>query len=415
MRHLKILLLGLMIAGLVFGPGCGGSGSSGSGTGTLSLYLTDAAADHFKAIYITIGEVWVHKADSGDADENTQGEEAGQNGRTEDGWREGEDGWIHVASPGKTYNLLELVNGVMAELGTTELEAGHYTQVRLMLGQDPEEGSHPFANYVVGPDGTAVELTVPSGYQTGIKLVHGFEVTAGSTAELVLDFDAARSVVVTGSGKYLLKPTIQVAETFNYAVVKGVVTDASGAPIPGAAVSAQKIGPESDPRVFTATRTGDENGQAGAYQMYLPAGTYDIVAYKGDVFDDQGDPAAYGPSCRIVEASQPDAVYGENNFTLALSKTGDIEVEVRLPETAEQALQTVTLSVRISALCPGNGDPVEIASKTVAESGTYRFSVPAAPQGTAYTVVASGGGVAKKRAVTVNPGLSGPVIEFDFT
>ncbi len=55
----------------------------------------------------------------------------------------------------KTYNLLELVNGVLEELGMTELPAGHYTQMRLFIGDDPDDGvnifgdPHEFANYVI--------------------------------------------------------------------------------------------------------------------------------------------------------------------------------------------------------------------------------------------------------------------------
>jgi len=63
---------------------CGGGGSSssgtGSGAGTLSLSLSDATTDEYRAVYVTIEEVQVHK----DEDSN----------------------WQVAASPNKTYNLL---------------------------------------------------------------------------------------------------------------------------------------------------------------------------------------------------------------------------------------------------------------------------------------------------------------------
>jgi len=143
--------------------GCGGGGGGGSsssvtgGTGTLSLSLTDASTYDYQAVYVTIERVDVHKG----------GEEIGT------------ESWETVATPGKTYNLLELVNGALETLGVSELDAGLYTQMRLIIGSvsDGEPNilgeDHPFANYVIlrNPPNEIHQLFVPSGMQTGIKLV----------------------------------------------------------------------------------------------------------------------------------------------------------------------------------------------------------------------------------------------------
>jgi hypothetical protein len=55
-----------------------------------------------------------------------------------DGEADGDGEWTTVATPKATYNLLELVNGVMEQLGLTNLPAGVYTQVRLYLGSTPD-------------------------------------------------------------------------------------------------------------------------------------------------------------------------------------------------------------------------------------------------------------------------------------
>ena len=49
------------------------------------------------------------------------------------GGSEDDQNWEPVASPDKTYNLLDLTNGVREELGIADLEAGDYTQMRLLL------------------------------------------------------------------------------------------------------------------------------------------------------------------------------------------------------------------------------------------------------------------------------------------
>jgi len=49
--------------------------------------------------------------------------------------------------------------------------------------------------------------------ESGIKLIHEFDVAADQRVDLVLDFDACKSVVALGDGGYLLKPVIKVIPT----------------------------------------------------------------------------------------------------------------------------------------------------------------------------------------------------------
>lgn len=46
--------------------------------------------------------------------------------------------------------------------------------------------------------------------QSGIKLIHQFTVGSGQRVDLLLDFDACKSIVQTGNGTYKLKPVIKV-------------------------------------------------------------------------------------------------------------------------------------------------------------------------------------------------------------
>ena len=92
------------------------------------------------------------------------------------------DGWVTINDSLRTFNLLTLTNGASVLLGSATLNPGHYTQIRLLLG----EGSNVVVN------GTAYPLVVPSGLQTGIKLIHEFTLEPSYTYELMLDFDASK-------------------------------------------------------------------------------------------------------------------------------------------------------------------------------------------------------------------------------
>ena len=70
----------------------------------------------------------------------------------------------------------------------------------------------PFANSVVlsAQPNNEIALKTPSGIQSGIKLIHQFTVGSGQRVDLLLDFDACKSIVQTGNGTYKLKPVIKV-------------------------------------------------------------------------------------------------------------------------------------------------------------------------------------------------------------
>ena len=87
------------------------------------------------------------------------------------------------------------------------LAAGHYTQVRLVLDANSTLG---LSNSVVPTGGAETALVTPSAVQSGIKLVNEFDVAAGQRVDLVLDFDACKSIVQRGNGTYSLKPVIKV-------------------------------------------------------------------------------------------------------------------------------------------------------------------------------------------------------------
>ena len=382
MKVLKLWVWILLFLPILIFTGCGGSSSSG-GTGTLSLGLIDVSTDEYQAVYVTIDEVQVHLGNAG-------GKGDGNN-------------WITVGSPQQTYNLLELVNGVMAELGATEIDSGKYTQMRLILGLDPDDylnclgNSHPFPNYVVDKDDDDIhELKVPSGYQTGIKLVRKFEIIEGLTVELVLDFDASASVVkASKSGQYLLKPTIKVIDTVKNAIVRGIVTDDQDLGLEGATVSAQIYDPNPEDKVeiYTSTLTDE----TGSYMMYLEPGRYNIVAYA---------PGRY-PLCKMITAKF-DTEYTQD-FMPESAETGNVEGTVVI--TGGDEFANAALSFRLTGQCDDGPQEIEVDTVYVSHGvdidsnivpGEYDVALPVG----VYKLVTSSEGKATMvdDAVSVNSG-----------
>lgn len=195
-------LMGLLAIGLF--AGCGGGGDAGGGAGggggsaqagVLGVSLTDAPACGFDEVNVTVSRVRVHQSDS--ANENAAG-------------------WTDITlNPPRRINLLNLndatqPNLALESLGETPLPAGHYTQLRLVLVAN--NGNNPPVNSVVlsGPPQTEIPLDTPSAIQSGVKLLYPFDVDAGQRVDLLLDFDACKSIVRRGNGTYGLKPVIKV-------------------------------------------------------------------------------------------------------------------------------------------------------------------------------------------------------------
>ncbi len=196
MKMTKWLMGGLTVmAAVFFLTSCSDDGDNAQPSSSrLEVYLTDAPST-YKEVWIDIQAVKV-KAEAVDS--------------------AGEDGWTEVPMmhPG-LYNLLELRNGKDTVLGAVDLPAGKVSQIRLVLGED---------NSVVLEDGTEVPLKTPSAQQSGLKLNIHAELEAGIPYQLVLDFDAAKSIVKAGnSGNYILKPVIRTFAKATGGAIEGVV------------------------------------------------------------------------------------------------------------------------------------------------------------------------------------------------
>ena len=169
MKSIKIVLLLLAAMPLVM-ISC--KKKSATDNATVRFKLTDAPGD-FDALNLDIQSVQVQTS-------------AGS--------------WTTIQSNVGTVNVLQYVNGQSTLIAQADIPEGQLNQVRLVLG----------SNNSVVANGQTYPITIPSGMESGLKLNVHQDIQAGQTYEWTIDFDAAQSVVTTGSGSFHLQPVIRL-------------------------------------------------------------------------------------------------------------------------------------------------------------------------------------------------------------
>src|SRR6478609_291988 len=179
------------------------------------------------------------------------------------------------------YDILKLTNGLDTLVGKMELPAGRVSQVRIILGP----------NISLKSDGLTIALSTPSAQQSGLKLQVNADLQEGITYKLLLDFDAARSIVKAGaSGKYNLKPVIRTIVEAQTGAIKGVVTPIEASPAVYAIIGTDIVG-----TAFADQTTGGfviKGLNEGSYKVmfepktgYKRDSTENVAVTKGTVTD----------------------------------------------------------------------------------------------------------------------------------
>ncbi|MDR8103259.1 DUF4382 domain-containing protein [Burkholderia cenocepacia] len=312
--------------------GCGG-GDDGGGTqtGTLHVAMTDAPSCGFDHVYVTVSQVRVN---------------ANANAADNDG------GWstVSLATPQKI-DLLSLTNGVLADLGQTALPAGQYQQVRLVLAQNQ---GNTLANSVVPSGGTEQALATPSATQSGYKIIQPFTVQPNTLVDLVLDFNACKSIVQRGNGSYALKPVVTAIPT----VVSGAISGYVAAAEAGATVYAEQGG-----KVVRGT-VADSSGKFVLSPLIQSStqGNYDVVIVQNNFASGivRSVPVVVNTTTAVSASNAPITLPASTMSTVGGMVTASANAFVR-------ALQTI------------DANAYEITSINAnMDTGAYSLSVPAA-------------------------------------
>jgi hypothetical protein len=187
----KIISLGLaslMTTFLI--TSCSKTDNQQAGTTPLHVYLTDDPAV-YDAVYVDIADIQIRYEGS-----------------------QADSGWSSVNMGRKgVYNLLDFRNGFDTLIASATVPSGRISQIRMVLGP----------NNTVVHNGVSYPLTTPSAQQSGLKLNVQADLVSDIDYRLWLDFDAGRSIVQTGNGKYILKPVIRTYVDALSGGIKGTV------------------------------------------------------------------------------------------------------------------------------------------------------------------------------------------------
>ncbi|MFD2288024.1 DUF4382 domain-containing protein [Pedobacter petrophilus] len=121
-----------------------------------------------------------------------------------------------------------------------DMPSGDITEIRLVLNDN--------GNTIV-VNGIEQELKTPSAQSSGwkVKLTANPNLVAGVAYTLLLDFDAAKSIVSAGNGKYLLKPVVRGLTAATSGVISGTVLPLASHPEVLVIAGTDTIGTVADP------------------------------------------------------------------------------------------------------------------------------------------------------------------------
>lgn len=290
MTHLKRAYLGTAAAAvaITLSACSGGGGGDSSGSSTLNLGLTDAPVTGVTKVWIQFTGVEVKPVNGNPIDFNF--------------------------SPEKGFDLLTLQNGTTATfLNGSTIPAGQYEWVRLMVD------TNPGAMYVMDSTGQH-NLTIPSGAETGLKLIQGYTMPVGGVANFTVDFVLSKSLIAPPgqSPDYMLKPVLRLIDNAQVGTIAGVFDPTrlstqsncgTQPPVvyvyPGATVTPDDIylPPSGTDDVdagtaepLTTTTAALNSSSQYAYSVaFLPTGTY-TVAFTCDADDPTVDEETLSPN-----------------------------------------------------------------------------------------------------------------------
>ncbi len=281
--------LGATLIAAVALEACGGGGGaevakSTPGSGAITVNLTDGPIDSASEVNIVFTGIELHQAGGSTVS-------------------------IDFSAP-KSIDLLKLQNGVTGTLTQdSAVPAGDYDWMRLKVLASKNAQSESYIKLLTGEQ---YPLWIPSGSETGLKLVRPFKVAQGSITRLVIDFDLRKSITAPPGQdpNYIMRPALRLLDELQVGKIAATVNLATlataqlGAAAPvssckaglylfagGAAVPDDQDGDAADgadPIVYQPIEYDGVNPSVTVELPFVEVGTYTVAAtcnYDVDVAD----------------------------------------------------------------------------------------------------------------------------------
>ena len=287
--------------------------------GVLQIMVTDAPPEEeVTSIMVTVESVEVHKAAA--QQEQQQSANNSTNNSTDE-----EAGWLPlgILAGNETFDLLQ-IQGIEEVLAVTELEPGKYTQIRMTIGN---------VQVRLG-DGNLTDVTLPSGK---LKFIRNFDIVEGQTTALLFDFDAEKSVNVTGSGQIIVKPVVKLSKTTPQTIEPGTKHVKIETPsLPNGAVNVS----------YNATLAAD--GGAAPYTWSIDKGTLPAgLSLDSGTGIVSGVPTASGDStftAKVSDNSTP-VKSDKQRYTITIGANGALIIATgNMPDGVEETAYNATVS-----------------------------------------------------------------------
>lgn len=321
-RSMKSTRSAMLLASLLIASGlvaCGGGEDSPvptTSTGSLFLKLTDAPVDDAAEVVIVFTGVELQRS-------------------------EGAPVAINFDAP-RSIDLLKFRDGVTTSLlDGVSVTAGQYSGLRLLLTaqQNLQSGS-----YIRLRDGRQFPLFIPSGSETGLKLVRPFVVAQGGATRLLVDFDLRKSVVAPPgqAPNWFLRPALRLIDELQVGNLTGSVDVAALASAQRRTAATCRPGiyvftgsgatPDdmdgsstdgADPLVYLPLTIPEQTGTPATYTVrFLEPGAYTVAATC--YFEIDADPTAneYNPA---VTGDAATMVFNAKNATITAGSSTRVD------------------------------------------------------------------------------------------
>jgi hypothetical protein len=311
MHTSRLVLVGAIAALLA---ACGGSGGDSSSTGTLKLGVTDAPVDVAAEVVVQFTGVEL-KPVGGQA--------------------------FSITFAPRTIDLLEQQGTQRAMLLDGEtVPAGDYEWMRLKVNAEPNVDD----SYIAIDAGERCELRIPSGAESGLKVIRGFTVGVGSVTDMTIDFNLRKSVVqppgqqadaaTCGGQAYLLKPVLRVVDNLQVGTISGQV----------------------DPNLVAEGKCPTSTATPGNVYLYGPYGENDTVPPPDDLDENpvDGDPITTASVDAAANYAYTIGFVPPGNYVVAYTCDAD---DATRDAGAADATEAVTFT-------PADGKPAPVSANS---------------------------------------------------